>query len=772
MLILLLLPSLAIGKEIFKFADGARIQVFSDKAFRYAKKNIFEAVGNIIITYDNATIYGDQATINFSSGDIQVQGNTRYIEPQMTIYGPKIYYNFKTKNFSLQKSRLTTRNYTISGDKIDKIDAKTLIAENAEYTTCQDCPESWSIFGRKIHITADQYARIWHAYIKIKGAVAIYVPYIILPVKTKRETGLLFPKISLNFNQGFEYQQPWFWNISDHTDMTLTPSLWGNRGWGNQFQFRQMLGEKKWYEINSFQIEDHIYLPHKQNLDPSGDKIFRHISDYEHHYTDGLKFNHHFNYTVAKDLDALRDFNFYTDSRIEGSETGGGGFFEYKNNFGQITLEGYYNRNTIFPEARGFDERYIQILPRIHLSLVPLRVLKTSLLFPQKIFLGVQGDVTRFKQNKVSEESLIRNAIRYNAKPYLNWKISPNPVLKIESKILFDYQHYQFPHLPGEESFTKSGIAYETQAQMTFVKAFGSDRKKEIIRPPNPSPEQPLFNNVIGNLPPLDPNKQQQKHVVTHSTFKHSQNIRLKHYFLSDQKWEGNTRWQKQIEQDRGQFDLNDAIKRKKHTINTLTAKTSLPLSNTIEIQWNNSLIRKSPHAQSNDANQKHYSYNKITWLNVSQGYDLYSQENKFRKNLTRLHITGGAGFHHGSLSFSDYYFYDSQQHITSLKGNVHFSWFSLGVSFNYDPFTSPSNKKIELSNSLKLSDFIALDTHYTYDFENQRQLEQGHKVLYIPPNNCWQFELNWNKSIIEKRISFNFFINFNQNSFQSLNQF
>ena len=92
---------------------------------------------------------------------------------------------------------------------------------------------------------------------------------------------------------------------------TLTPSLWGDRGWGNQFQFRQMFWrKKKWYEINSFQIEDRIYQPNKKDLTPSNDKVFRHISDYEHHYTGSHWFNHHFHYTVTKDLDSIRDFNF------------------------------------------------------------------------------------------------------------------------------------------------------------------------------------------------------------------------------------------------------------------------------------------------------------------------------------------------------------------------------------------------------------------------------------------------------------------------------
>ena len=696
---------------------------------------------------------------------MHVQGNIRYTESDMTMYGQEFFYNLKSKNFSIKKSRLSTSHYIVSGDNIQKTGTDTFIAKNAEYTTCQDCPESWSIFGRKIHITSDQYAHIWHAYFKIKGVVTLYIPYIILPIKTKRETGFLFPQLSLNLNQGFQYQQPWFWNISKHTDMTLTPSLWGDRGWGHQFQFRQILGEKKWYEFNSFKIEDRIYLPHKKDLTLSGEKIFRHISDYEHHYTDGNKFNHHFHYAAMKDLDSIRDFNFYTDERIKGSEIGGGGFFEFKNNLGQITLEGYFNRNVIFPQARGFDHRYVQILPRLHLSLIPNRIFQTSFPVHQKAFLGVRGDITRFKQNRIDEPNIIRNAIRYNFQPYMNWQITPFLPVKVETTISFDQQHYRFPHLNEQNFFTKQGMIYETQAQITFEKIFGTAYRKEIIPSQPKPPKNPSFEDIIGNLPSWKKAEKQKKHHIIQNSFKHSQNFRLKHYFLGDQSWQGNLQWRQQIEQSNGQFDLKDALKNKKHTINTLSAKTSLPLSNTLEFQWNNNLVRKTPR-------NKSYSYQKIAWLNISQGYDLYSKESKFRKKLTRLYVTGGIHLNRGSLSLSDYYFYDSRKHIAALSGNANFSRFTINAAINYDAFTSPRNKRVEINNKFKLSNVITLSTFHDYDIENKRALQQAYKVLYAPANNCWRFEVEWDKTILEKRISFNFAINFNKNSFQSLNQF
>ena len=67
--------------------------------------------------------------------------------------------------------------------------------EEAEYTTVKIGPESWSIYGKKINITQGEYIRIKHGYLKIKGVIAFYFPYLIFPIKKERESGILFPRL-------------------------------------------------------------------------------------------------------------------------------------------------------------------------------------------------------------------------------------------------------------------------------------------------------------------------------------------------------------------------------------------------------------------------------------------------------------------------------------------------------------------------------------------------------------------------------------------------
>ena len=91
----------------------------------------------------------------------------------------------------------------------------------------------------------------------------MYFPYLIFPIKQKRETGVLFPYLGFSSSEGFKYRQPFFWVIDDYKDMTLTPSTFGDRGLGGDIQYRQNIKEKTWFELNSLQLNDRIYEPNK-----------------------------------------------------------------------------------------------------------------------------------------------------------------------------------------------------------------------------------------------------------------------------------------------------------------------------------------------------------------------------------------------------------------------------------------------------------------------------------------------------------------------------
>ena len=61
---------------------------------------------------------------------------------------------------------------------------------------------------------------------EIKGMPILYLPYLKIPVKSKRQSGFLMPNIMTgNSTNGVVYTQPVYFSFSDSADATLTPDF-------------------------------------------------------------------------------------------------------------------------------------------------------------------------------------------------------------------------------------------------------------------------------------------------------------------------------------------------------------------------------------------------------------------------------------------------------------------------------------------------------------------------------------------------------------------
>lgn len=786
---------MAEARQSFEFNLGDQIHVLSDKAYRKTRTNEFEAVGNVVITHLSKAIYGEKASLSFNTGEIKVIGNVRFVGPTMTMYGTELFFNFKTNFLSIKNARVISDNYTVLGKVISRVNQNTLIAEDAEYSTCKDCPESWSIFGRKVHITLGQYVRIKHAFIKVRGVILMYIPYIVLPIKKNRESGLLFPKFGISLEEGARFQQPWFWAISDYNDLTLTPSIFGKRGWGNELQYRHNLGERKWFEFNSLQVNDRIYQPNKYDLEISGKHFLRHFSDYEHQYSLGNNFTHHLWYNDGRDLDVARDFDFYTDSRLEGSEFGGGSFIGYRRSLFNFNVESYFNKNLIVDNSKAFDHSYVQVLPKLSLSIVPIPILNSSV-FPFNHFsLGLDSDVTVFKQNHYKKLTNIRNATRTNLAPYLNWNLGTLGPVGIKTNVSLDYQQYHFPQ-EDVKTFSKRGLVYETEFKTEIQKVFGlayeekipaskvdlkelekiekkENQKNNENKENKEKDDSKKEGNLIGELPGFNPDLQSKIYSVKRNSFRHSQEYKLKHYFISDQRTRGNENFRTQITKEEGLFDQLDSLRDREHTLTNTISKTGIPLRNTIELQWNNTILKKSPRNfdpyEDGRYLRQNFDYKRIAYFNISQGYDLDEESDDTVDSLTRLLLSGGVAFEKLSLSFNENYFYRERGHVASLSLNKSIMNGSFGGTIFYDSFSTPVNKTFKFHANYKPIDLITLLVDYDYDWENKRSSGSTYGMIYSPLNNCWKLDVKFITTQIDKRYSVNFLINFNENSFTSL---
>jgi LPS-assembly protein len=763
------------ARESFEFDLGQKINILSDKAFRKSSENEFEAIGNVVITHLKNSIYGEKARINFKTGNAEIVGNVRYITPEVTLYGTVLRYNFISRQVDIDNARVLSENFVVTGKKIIQKTDNSIYAEEAEYTTCRDCPESWSVFGKVVSITVGKYIKIKHAFLKVNGVIAMYFPYVVFPIKQKRESGILFPLLGFSSKEGFRYQQPYFWAISNNNDLTITPSTFGTRGLGGELQYRHALGEKTWLELNTLNLDDRIYSPYKLNKDLSGNKVFRNFSEIElntifSHHTNG-----HFNLAYTSDLDTPRDLDFFVKDKIIGTEIVNGGFLESRSSMFNLSIESYFNRNLIINDPKKFDDEYVQILPKVKFSMLPLNLLHTSYPFLKNVNLGFHSDYTIFKQNKFSENIYIRNAQRFNFQPNLKWYLGNLGPVFFNHQVKLDYQFYKFKN-QSHGHFFKSGIIYETEARVELEKLFGLSYI-DIEKINKTKQKLDLGNNILGNLPPMFGTDSSQNLLVSKSSYRHSQDLILKHYYTSDQKFSGNSNFRNQIEKEEGMFDYLDYIRTKEYSTAQITAQDSLPLSNTVELQWNNKIIKKTPKIfdpfLDNHFLKDNFEYTNIGYFDLSQGLNFDVKSNKFTDKLTRLYISSGLSLNKFTTNFEEFYFHKTSEHKFTSSFGYDFMRASISANFTYNSFNSSSTPVAKLAGysfSFSPNDLLTLKNSIDYNIQNKNLAKSSYTLLYSPINNCWKIELNYNRDLIDRKFGVLFYINYNENNFTGFN--
>ena len=84
----------------------------------------------------------------------------------------------------------------------------------------------------QLYDSDDEYMKIYNAKVYFKDIPVVYTPYMAFSTNNKRRSGLLFPLFGITSNEGFVYEQPAFWAISDNMDLEVNPQIRTRRGYG------------------------------------------------------------------------------------------------------------------------------------------------------------------------------------------------------------------------------------------------------------------------------------------------------------------------------------------------------------------------------------------------------------------------------------------------------------------------------------------------------------------------------------------------------------
>jgi LPS-assembly protein len=201
----------------------------------------YVAEGNVVIQRADLELRADTVRFDYSSMQVIASGNIQVRAGEDVLAGSRLELDLARRTGTLTGGYLFLKqnNYIINGEKIQKTGENTYRIENASVTTCDGDPPDWLISGKTVKVTVEGYGVIKGATLRARNVPILYLPYMVFPAKTKRQTGLLFPELGSSDRWGYFINQPFFWAIGEHSDATAYYHLMGKRGhkFGGEYRY-------------------------------------------------------------------------------------------------------------------------------------------------------------------------------------------------------------------------------------------------------------------------------------------------------------------------------------------------------------------------------------------------------------------------------------------------------------------------------------------------------------------------------------------------------
>ena len=210
------------------------------------KKNLYIAEDDVVITGGKTRLEADYIEFSNKTKDAFARGNVLLISGEDYISCNSMNINLATQTGTITRGTIFIQknNFYINGENIKKLGKFSYSADKGSITSCSGESPDWKISANDIKVTVEGYGTARDTVLWAKNVPTAYSPFLLFPVQTKRQTGLLIPRVSTSDRKGFEYEQPLFIALSRNTDATIYADYMSDRGAKIGAEFRYVLDNK------------------------------------------------------------------------------------------------------------------------------------------------------------------------------------------------------------------------------------------------------------------------------------------------------------------------------------------------------------------------------------------------------------------------------------------------------------------------------------------------------------------------------------------------
>jgi len=453
--------------------------------------HMVELRGDSYLIRNDEDIRADEIDYNQETQFVKARGRVRYQYGSFYVKADAIDVDLEKKTGVIYNGNLTNGTFALRGSKMEQLAKDRFLVSDYDYTTCKDCPNAWSMTGKQADLTIDGYAFIKDFVFKLKEAPMVWAPWMVIPIKTRRQSGLLFPRFGVNEVHGVYIVAPMYLAVNDWWDSTFGLGYYSTRGARMEWEGRYALTSRSLGVAN-------VYFTHDTAIPTLSNRYAMKVA-----LTQELPFNFEAKFKLnevsdsgypiiySEDIMGRYEPVLTSDLFISRNDPNVSTVFSLRRFRNLLFFDNAANPNPI----AGFDNRTVQEFPRIVINT------NDQFLFGSKIAAGLETRLNRFTRSSevgpfdsfpdpvipTNTDLVIREANRLTVIPNLYTTLNPWPWLSLVPSVQYRGFIYNFDNAANYPNLARGYLLAQADMSFQLEKVVPTDNPdvsfKHTIRP-------------------------------------------------------------------------------------------------------------------------------------------------------------------------------------------------------------------------------------------------------------------------------------------------
>ena len=201
------------------------------RVFFFAKQEAVVLLDSAWVRYQGMSVHSDSIHYDVKLHRLTAYGDVLFSSGSENITGTMLLYDIDSRKGMMRTAHTRVENGFFRAGEVWLVRERVLDARQADYTTCDREHPHYVFYGPRAKLFMDDVAISEPVIFKVGRVPVLAAPFWLVPVASRRKSGLLPFKIGNSSTEGlYSKNIAYYWVINDYSDLTVYADLMTKKG--------------------------------------------------------------------------------------------------------------------------------------------------------------------------------------------------------------------------------------------------------------------------------------------------------------------------------------------------------------------------------------------------------------------------------------------------------------------------------------------------------------------------------------------------------------